>query len=169
MNDGCIIPLNGWTEGRKEFQVSVGKEFFEAFDNSEILDANVRIDISVEKSLRVTDVDLELSGTLTVPCDRCLEDLVIPVSASPRLRVRFGAGKDEEEDGRETLFADPSLPDLDLSQEIYDYAMLALPLQRVHPEGGCNPAALRYLNLESTEPEVADSPFASLKGLFDEK
>ena len=62
MNDGCIIPLNGWTEGRKEFQVSVGKEFFEAFDNSEILDANVRIDISVEKSLRVTDVDLELSA-----------------------------------------------------------------------------------------------------------
>lgn len=161
--------MNGWTEGRKEFQVSVGKEFFEAFENSEILDASVRVDISVEKSGRVTDVDMELSGTLTVPCDRCLEDLVIPVTASPKLRVGFGREEGEEADGREIIVSDPSLPDLDLSQVIYDYSMLALPLQRVHPEGGCNPAALRYLKSESTEPEAAQSPFASLKGLFEEK
>ena len=128
MNDGCIIPLNGWTEGRKEFQVSVGKEFFEAFDNSEILDANVRIDISVEKSLRVTDVDLELSGTLTVPCDRCLEDLVIPV---------------------ETSFEEsytPETDELDLRQDVYDFVCISLPLQRVHPEGECNQETTKYLS-----------------------
>jgi len=170
MNDGWIIPLNGWTEGRKEYRFSVGKEFFEAFDNSEILDANVKVDISVVKSGRVTDVDMELSGTLTVPCDRCLEDLALPVAASPRLRVRFGAeGETDEEEERETVFVDPSEPDLDLGQTIYDYAMLSLPLQRVHPEGGCDPVTVGYLNHESAEPEAADSPFASLKGLFDKK
>ena len=44
-------------------------------------------------------------------------------------------------------------------------------LQRVHPEGGCNPAAARYLSREDIEDrkELTDSPFSALKGLFDKE
>lgn len=62
---------------------------------------------------------------------------------------------------------------MDLSQTIYDFSYLALPMQRVHEDGECNPVAMRYLSGEDFEEKEADSssekdtynPFAVLKGL----
>ena len=49
---------------------------------------------------------------------------------------------------------------------------LSLPVQRVHPEGECNPDAVRYLSSEDEQGEDsqgkdASLPFASLKDLMD--
>ena len=41
MNDNFIIPLNGLAAGENTFSWHAGKEFFEAFENSEILDADL--------------------------------------------------------------------------------------------------------------------------------
>ena len=49
MKEDFIIPLNGLAEGRRVFSVHAGKEFFDAFDNSEIIDADVDVEVSVEK------------------------------------------------------------------------------------------------------------------------
>ncbi len=170
-----IIPLNGWKAGKQQFSWHVGKEFFERFDNSEILDADLVIEAVAEKSGDYNGIDCSIRGALTVACDRCLEDLVMPVDESIRLSVKFGredASRDAAGDGdeREVVYISPDDTDFDLSQTVYDYAMLALPLQRVHKDGECNPEVLRHLCSESvpTEEEpVQDNPFAALKGLFD--
>jgi uncharacterized metal-binding protein YceD (DUF177 family) len=62
-------------------------------------------------------------------------------------------------------------PEWDLSQAVYDYVCLSLPIQRVHPEGECNPDTVRFLSqVERPDEEAAaSSPFAALKGLFDSK
>ena len=47
-----------------------------------------------------------------------------------------------------------------------------MPLQRVHPEGQCNPDTVRFLGQSEQVNEEAgneNSPFAALKGLFKEK
>ena len=63
--------------------------------------------------------------------------------------------------------------DLDLSQIIYDYVCLSLPVQRVHEEGGCNPEALKFLNSEELSGKDDDDdsslPFAALKSLLEKK
>ena len=61
--------------------------------------------------------------------------------------------------------------ELDMSQIIYDYTCLALPMQRVHREGECNPSAMEYYSAASESDEArADeeqtSPFAALKDMF---
>jgi uncharacterized metal-binding protein YceD (DUF177 family) len=35
---------------------------------------------------------------------------------------------------------------IDISGWIYEFVMLSVPLQRVHPEGQCNPEAMKLLN-----------------------
>lgn len=174
MKEDFIVPLNGLAEGRTDFSVHAGKEFFEAFGNSEIIDADVDIEVSVEKSGRYTGLDLVLSGTLTVPCDRCLEDLVLPVEAAPRFSVKFGEAPESEdalkEGEREIIFLPESDSDLDLSQIIYDFSCISLPVKRVHPDGLCNPETVRFLNSKTQEPQKEDeNPFAALKELFDKK
>ena len=173
MKDSFVIPMNGLTPGRTEFRRKVGKEFFESFDNTEILDSDVDVLITVEKSNRYIGVDVDLKGHVTVSCDRCLEDLDLPVEASPKFSVKFGASPSEEdlmEGDREIIMLPDSNTDLDLGQIVYDFINISLPLVRVHADGGCNPEALKYLNGRNEgKTEGSDSPFASLKGLFDGK
>lgn len=179
MKDEFIIPLNGLKPGRTSFSWHVGTEFFRRFENTEIIDADIVADVVAEKSGSYLGVDCSLSGTLTVPCDRCMEDVVLPVDAKALLSVKFGAEPVSEEeitvsDEREIVYLPEDGVDMDLSQTVYDYACLSLPMQRVHEEGKCNPEALKYLSGEGKEREEdrkteenndTYNPFAVLKGL----
>ena len=172
MNDSFIVPLNGLAQGRKHFRMRIGKEFFEDFENSEILDAGLDVEVDVEKKGRFIGVDGDITGDVTVICDRCLEDLVILVETSFKLSVKFGE-EDNADDGmegdREVVFLPFSETDLDLAQTVYDYICLSLPVQRVHEEGGCNPEALRFLSSEDGQEPVqkeSSTPFAGLRDLL---
>ena len=52
MNGRFIIPLNGLTAGKNAFSWQAGKEFFDDFENTAILDAHLDADVKVEKSGR---------------------------------------------------------------------------------------------------------------------
>lgn len=171
MSDGFIIPLNGLTAGKNERFWKVGKEFFESFENSEILDAELNVTALVEKSGRYVGVDCEVEGKFTVECDRCLGELDMPIDVEIRLSVKFGdeeSSEEHQEGEREVIFVPETDAELDLSQIIYDYVCLDLPMQRVHEDGECDPAAMKHLSAGAAPEvqEVADSPFASLKDLL---
>lgn len=172
MKDDFIVPLNGLAQGRTGFRWSAGKEFFDHFGNSEILDAGLDVEAVVEKSGRFIGVDCSIRGDVTVTCDRCLEDLVIPVSVDFKLSLRFGAEEDspEAEGEREIVTLGESDTDFDLSQTVYDYVCLSLPVQRVHVEGGCDPGTIRFLSSDEDGQELArkdsSTPFAGLKDLL---
>ena len=173
MNNGFIIPLNGLTAGQHEYCWQVGKELFESFENSEMLDSELDIEVRVEKSGRYLGIDCDVEGTVVVECDRCLDELEMPVDVEIRLSVKYGdeESSDEHHEGeREVVFIPETDAEFDMSQIIYDYVCLALPMQRVHEDGGCNPDALRHLSSGvAPAPDAeddGDSPFAALKDLF---
>ena len=147
--------MDGWAAGERTFRFQADTEFFQAFDNTEILSADVEVEIRVVKAGTKAEAFIHLGGTVTVPCDRCLEPLQVPV----------------EEDPSEEFKTELVKEDWDLSQAVYDYICLSLPLQRVHPEGECNPDTVRFLGQDGRVDEEAapSSPFAALKGLFDSK
>lgn len=176
MKDDFIVPINGLTQGRTEFRWRVGKKFFEHFENSEILAADLFVEVFAEKSGHFIGIDCDVDGEVTVACDRCLEDLRLPVETGFSLSVKFGQepadSSDAAEGEREIVWLPESDADLDLGQIVYDYVCLSLPVQRVHPDGECNPEALRFLSSEDDQRDNApgeDSslPFASLKDLID--
>ena len=115
-----VIPLNGWAAGEREYRWQADNKFFQKFDNTEILDAVVEVEARAVKSGHYIGVDLDIRGHVTVACDRCLEDLQLPVEAHPAFSVKFGeeASSEEEmrEGSREILFLSASDAELDLSQ-----------------------------------------------------
>ena len=173
MNENFIIPLNGLTAGKNEFFIHAGKEFFESFENEEILDADLQIRILIEKSGRYIGVDCDIEGEVVVECDRCLDQLEMPIDEQVRLSIKFGEeeiselGQDNE---REVIFVKEDDAELDMSQIVYDYACLALPMQRTHEPGECNPETMKYYNTVQTQDvegeDEANNPFAALKGMF---
>ena len=122
-----VVNLVGLATGKTQLERHADREFFESFGNSEILDADLEVAVMLNNHGLTVDAECEISGTVTVTCDRCLDDLVIPV---------------------ETSFEETYTPDgteLDLSQDVYDFVCTALPLQRVHPEGECNEETTKFL------------------------
>lgn len=171
MTGNIAIALNGLSSGKQRFSWQAGKEFFETFDNSDIQRASIEVEAEVVKSLEKIDIDLSLKGLLTVPCDRCLADLDVPVDETLALEVRFGEAQAQTDDsGKEILNLDPDAETIDLDQVVYDTACLAVPMHRVHGDGQCDPSVIRHLASDADLPNVGgspeDSPFAALKGLF---
>ena len=123
-----VVELTSLAPGTNRFEWHAGAEFFESFGNADILDADLEVTAHVVCHGLTAEVACEIAGSVTVACDRCLEDLVIPV---------------------DTSFGESYMPDggeLDLSQDVYDYVCISLPLQRVHPEGECNQETTKYLS-----------------------
>ena len=172
MNDKFIIPLNGLAAGITEFSWQADKEFFDSFENSEILDAHLDADVRVEKSGRYIGVDCDVRGEVTVECDRCLDELDMPIDVEIKLSVKYGNEESSEEPQqgeREVIFIPETDAEMDMSQIVYDYVCLSLPMQRTHDDGECNPEVMKmYGAPEESEikEEEGENPFSALKDLF---
>jgi len=175
LNQDIIIPVKGLPFGESSFRFEIGEPFFQAFENSQIKDADCSVRVQVVRHQTLLEIVCQVTGFVVVECDRCLEDLTLKVDIAPRLTVGFGNVEVEENgDGDEdVLVIDRSQRELDLNQFVYDYVCLSLPLVKVHPEGKCNPEMLRYLSeSEGTEtgPEGETTrPFEALKDLLENK
>ena len=173
MNERFIIPLNGLTAGENVFSWQAGKEFFDIFENTEILDARLDADVRVEKSGRYIGVDCDVRGEVKVECDRCLDELDMPIDVEIRLSVKYGSEESSEElqpGEREVVFVPETDAELDISQIIYDYVCLSLPMQRTHEPGECNPEAMKYYGApdgsDASDEEGEVNPFSALKDMF---
>lgn len=123
-----VIPVKGLKAGSNHYDWHADGEFFKTFETSEILDADLQIAVDVDYQESSIEVKCHVEGNVTVICDRCLEDLTLPVDTS-------------------FLDDDFEVTDqIDLGQDIYDYVCISLPMQRIHPNDGCNPETLKYLN-----------------------
>ena len=169
------IPVRGLPLGESTFRFEIGKPFFQAFENSQIKDADCSVKVTVVRHQTLLDVVCEVTGFVIVECDRCLEDLTLKVDIAPRLTVGFGNVEVDEvsEGDADVLVIDRSASELNLEQFVYDYVCLSLPLVKVHPEGRCNPEMLRYLSdREGGESESGVDtvrPFEGLKDLLEDK
>ena len=128
-----IVKLNTLAPGSSHFDWHADVSFFELFENSEILGADLSVKAVIHNHGVTLDAECQIVGTVTTACDRCLEDLVIPV---------------------ETSFEETYVPEsdeLDLSQDVYDFVCIALPIQRVHEDGECNPETTKYLSIDDED------------------
>ena len=170
-----VIPVRGLPAGESSFRFAIGKEFFQAFENTQIKDADCSVKVSVIRHQTLLDVVCEIGGFVVVECDRCLEDLTLKVDVEPHLTVGFGT-VDVDEIGEvddDVLVIDRSESELSLDQFVYDYICLSLPIVKVHPEGKCNPEMLRYISEAESAKVQEDTetsrPFEGLKDLLRNK
>ena len=166
-HNGCSIPLKGMAVGKHHLSFDIGGEFFREYENSEVIEAELSVELDVAKSSTLMNIDGVITGNVGVECDRCLEEVLLPIEAEFGLIVKFAKDIDEERD--EIIVIDPSEGELDLSQLFYDTVILSLPIQRVHDEGRCDPEMVKKLESlkgdNSEKAEESESPFSVLKNL----
>lgn len=100
------------------------------------------------------ELEIALSGEVSTMCDRCLDDYWQIIDFTHKLLVKFGEGWEDVDDEVLTIPIDDSR--IDIGGFIYEFAHLALPMQRVHPESEegentCNPVMLAKLEEHSID------------------
>jgi len=135
--------------GEHCFDFHVDSAFFEKFPESEILRADVKVALVLDKQENMLVLHFDVEGNVDVTCDRCLDEFRFPIKTKEKLIVKFG--KEYEELSDDMILIPSKTHHIDLQQHIYEYIMLTLPMQHIHPvlpngESGCNQTMLQHLN-----------------------
>ncbi len=174
------IGFNGLAIGNHYFSFEVRQPFFDCFEQSEIGESDVHLDLSLEKDVNMLVFDFAFTGWVMLNCDRCLDQYKQYVDQEQRIIVKFGDEyREQSEDIVIIPFGDTHF---DVSQYIFEYLHLALPIQRAHPinkegKSECDQEMLenvRKLGAEHSKSGLADHADSStwdvLKSLkFDNK
>ena len=164
------IPFKGLKEEKHDFDYRIGPAFFELFENSLIDDADIEVRITLDKRSTFMSLELVLKGTVSLTCDRCLEFYDQPVHHKVVLFIKFGEETGEE--GDDVIWLHPEDYQLNVSQIIYEYVCLCIPLKHLHPvdkggKSGCNPDMLKKIaEYSSHAASENDSRWDQLKNLL---
>lgn len=132
------VDLKKFTPGVHEIEYALENKFFLDIDGPEVQKGKVKVHCTVKSANFVYDMKFRLEGVVIVPCDRCLDDMEIPVETENRLVVKFGKEYAEESD--EIVIIPESEGAINLAWFLYEFVSLAIPMKHIHPPGKCNKA-----------------------------
>lgn len=155
------IPLSGLKEGSHFYDFDVDRDFFESYDNSEIRKSNIKIRANLVKRSAHMELTIAVEGRVMILCDRCLGDYWQDIESSNVLLIKYGDQWEEVDD--EVVMIPYGESSFDLSQFIYEFAHLALPMQRVHSDAinggsGCDPLMIEKLREHLPERDKKTDP-----------
>lgn len=142
------IPYKGLKNGAHQFDFDLGDEFFSAFDASGINGGSCKVTIDLHKSSSMLLLNIVINGELRVDCDRCLDEIVMPVACDDQLTVKFS--ETEIESDGDVMWISPAEDLLQLGQYLYETIVLTLPYQRVHANlADCNQEMIEKFKIVS--------------------
>ncbi len=143
MNKKCLYSISLGGRGCKEqsLEFVLDNEFFAIYPESEIKKGDCKAKIFTVQHNSFLEAQIEILGEVAVQCDRCLEELNLPIEFSSKLIVKSSPEVQDAEFEINTLEEDiiwvnPSENELDLTQYLYDSINLTLPFNAIHGENG---------------------------------
>lgn len=160
------IQFSGLAAGVHDFEWSLDSAFFEERSSEEILEAQLTSKVNLDKNNRMMTLLFNIEGKVKVICDRCGDDLWLPLTCNEELIARFAP--DTDLTGDEVIYLGNSEYKLDVSQYLFEFVMLNIPAKKVHLEGECNPEVESYFQSEEPieeEKEKQDPRWKALEKL----
>ncbi|MCM1153671.1 MAG: DUF177 domain-containing protein [Muribaculum sp.] len=145
------VQLASMTDGHHEQDFECDTEFFKNMEDAEVLGADIKVHLDVEKKHGAYDCTFTLRGVMQVPCHRCLDPLDHEVDTQYHITVKYGDSYNDESD--DVLVIPYSDTYLNVAYMLHDTIMLTLPLRCVHAPGKCNRAMASVLNRHNAEYE----------------
>lgn len=163
------IPFVGLRDGQHVFQFEVDDSFFKNFEGSQITGSKVLVEVKFDKRSSFFTLEFGIEGTIKTQCDRCLKDIDLEILDEFKVYAKFDdEAKDRGDEEEDIIFISRQDTHLELSQLIYEFINLSVPMQRVCPPKknggpGCDEKILKILNNNSTDNTEVDPRWAALK------
>ena len=151
------VELKNLSPGVHQYEYILENKFFVDIDGDEVQKGKVKVNLTVKRSSMVFDMNFQLEGVVYVPCDRCLDDMDLPISAKNKLIVKFGKEYAEESD--EIVIIPEAEGEINLAWFIYEFIALTIPMKHVHAPGKCNKAMSSKLKKHTTRRSDDDDEY----------
>ena len=167
MVDALKLKIKTLPFGTHAVECHLDESFFNTDEQTEVRRADVDVTLEVTRKSETTfHLEIDCSGTLTTACDRCLDDLDLPVDVNYSLNVeQLGTELDDSND--ELLIVPADWRELDAAPLVRDTVLLALPMTHCHEnEDDCNADMLNVLDSHRVEavPDDDDQPQSETTG-----
>ena len=138
--------------GTHAVECHLDESFFNNDEQTEVRRADVDVTLEVtRKSENTYHLEISCHGTVTIPCDRCLDDLDLPVDVDYRLNVEQ-MGTELDDSNEELLIVPSEWRELDTAPIVRDTVLLAIPMTHSHEnEEDCNADMLDVLDIHRVE------------------
>ena len=158
------IDLRGLKSEVDAFEFSLGNDFFEDLDTTDVRGGALTASVEVRKTGGAYRLQIHVEGDATVGCDICLDDMSLPVATDYSLVVKLGDNYLEDGDFI-TIPAEEGT--IDLAWPIYESIALAISTRHVHEPGGCNTEMADRVRQLSVKPggETIDPRWSELEKL----
>ena len=163
------IDLKGLKDEETSLEFTLDDTYLEALDGADVKKGSLHVSVSIRKATGFFEFNFHTDGEIVIPCDRCLDDMTLPVDTDNYLIVKLGSVYSEEDD---VIVVPENEGILDMAWLIYEFVALVIPIRHVHAPGKCNPAmtqALEELSSDRSSDEESNQPidprWAKLKDL----
>ncbi len=167
------IAWMGVKPGVHEYLYELDDRFFADRDApQDVQDWKVTVKLRFDRHPDFFRLHFDVGGTVMVPCDRCGDPFPLALWDEFDLLVKL-SGEEEshpEDDDADVAFIPRTETVLNVADWLYEFTLLSLPLQRIHPNlpdgtPGCNPQALRLLGELSEHHDEVDERWKGLEAL----
>ena len=162
------IPLEGLKDGMHQFDFQIDTGFFKHFEQSPIDDGNFDLKLYFEKRPDLLVFTFDFKGAFSTNCDRCLEEINLPVNGNQQLIAKYA---EEAGDDADVIYITKGTQELNVARFAYEFICLAIPMTKVYDceedeNPPCNQEILDQLYREDEEKgESKSSVWDALKGL----
>lgn len=147
------IPYVGLKIGVHTFNFEVTVDFFSHFKESLIQECSVGVRLDFEKKETFFILNFFVDGYVNVECDRCLVPFDKPIFGDFVCYIKFAEDPEKMNDEPDVMYIGRDESVIDVSQLVYEYINLCLPIQKM----GCeNPGKEPQCNLETLKFLVTD-------------
>ena len=141
--DAYRIDLKGMAADSCHYDFALDDQFFADVEGQDVQKGHVNVSLNVKKTGSSYELNFQTEGVVRVLCDRCLDEMELPVKTSDCVSVKFGDGYSEEENVITVSFEEGAI---NVAWLIYEFIALAIPIKHVHPDGMCNEEMSRKLH-----------------------
>lgn len=145
-SETITIDLRNLANAPIDLQLTLGDSYFAALDQDEILGGEVHVAVSAKAMAGDSFlVSVKAEGEVRVACDRCLEEVTLPIETTEQMVLRYGDESDAADEAYDVTVIPFSANTYNLSWDIYEFIALALPIQRTHADGECPEEMTQYI------------------------
>ena len=151
------VDLKSMKQDVQEISYLLDNQFFANIESEDIQKGKVNILLTVTRTLDVFNLAFKIQGMITIPCDRCLDDMDYPIETTARLIVKFG--KDYAEESDEIVIIPEAEGVINLAWFLYEFIALAIPIKHIHAPGKCNKQMTTKLKRHTAKAEDDEDDF----------
>ncbi len=171
------VAFSGLKNKEYDFSFNIGDKFFEHYPALAIQKGDLTLNAHLDKRENALYFTLIINGNVYLQCDRCLDFFKYQLDFDKLLYIKRSESVQEiVEESDDVLLLPSDWHEIDLTQYVYEFIMLELPIKRVHEMGvgediACNNNIMEILknqnqSVENGKEEI-DPRWEALKKLKD--